>query len=101
MDSNVISIRTGKPKSPPLTVSEHTLTVAGDTYTVRRAVDADTQRGFVTICTEGGAMILVFSATYPREHIATLIIAWRAGHARGLERGRRDGIDSCIMREVT
>jgi hypothetical protein len=101
MDSNVISIRTGKPKPPPLAISEHTLTVDGDTYAIRRAVDAGTQRGFVTISDDSGAMILVFSATFPREHIATLIIAWRAGHARGIERGRRDGIDSCILRDVT
>jgi hypothetical protein len=84
-----------------LAISEHTLTVAGDIYAVRRAVDADTQRGFVTICDESGAMILVFSATFPTEHIATLIIAWRAGHSQGLERGRRAGIDSCALRNVT
>jgi hypothetical protein len=37
MVTNVISIRTGKPKPPPLAISEHTLTVAGDIYAVRRA----------------------------------------------------------------
>jgi hypothetical protein len=101
MDTNVVLLRTGKPKPPPLEITKYSLNVGGEIYGVRRAVDADTQRGFVTICDEGGAMILVFSSTFPNEHIATLIIAWRAGHSRGLERGRRAGIDSCILRNIT
>jgi hypothetical protein len=58
-------------------------------YRVRRAVDRDMQGGFVTIKDSGDA-VLVFSASFPDQHVHQLIVAWRTGERQGLDRGRRE-----------
>lgn len=92
--SNVINFRSEKqhPKPDALEISEHVLTVGGDDYRVRRAADRETQRGFVTISDAEGKVVLIFTATFPSDHIALLIVAWRAGHTRGLACGRSESI---------
>jgi hypothetical protein len=75
----------------PLEISEYSLTVGDGLYRVRRAVERDTQGGFVTIHDSCGKPVLVFSAAFPDEHVHQLIVGWRAGHKQGLERGRRQG----------
>jgi hypothetical protein len=94
--TNVISLRTGMPRAEPLESSEYSLTVGDENYRVRRAVDRDTQRGFVTIVDEAGKALLVFSSSFPDEHVSQLIVGWRAGHKQGLDRGRLDGIEPGI-----
>ena len=95
---NVINFRNEKPKPKPEQgshgpeISEYTLTIGGDDYRVRRAADRETQGCFVTISDHAGKPVLVFSSTFPSDHIAQLIVAWRAGHKQGLARGRREGI---------
>jgi hypothetical protein len=54
------------------------------------SVERDTKGGFVTIVDDAGKAVLVFSASYPDEHVHQLIVGWRAGYRRGLERGRRE-----------
>jgi hypothetical protein len=69
-------------------ISQHSLPFGDEVYNVRRAVDRETKRGFVTISDGAGRAVLVFSARYP--NIQQLIVGWRAGYTRGLERGRRE-----------
>jgi hypothetical protein len=88
MDTNVISLRTGKPRPEPLSICTYSLQISGELYRVRRAVDDD-KRGFVTIKDSNGKPVLVFSASFPDEQIGQLIVAWRAGYKQGLERARR------------
>jgi hypothetical protein len=98
MTSNVVSIRTGEPKPEPLQVTEYSLTVGEESYRVRRAVDRDTQRGFVTIFDDAGAAILVLSASFPSEHIYQLIVGWRTGYRQGLVRGIGNGLNDMLRR---
>jgi hypothetical protein len=91
MDTNVISLRTREPVPEPMLVSTYSLLIGGEIYRVRRAVERDTKCGFVTIHDSCGKPVLVFSAAFPSEHIGQLIVAWRAGHGQGRERGRREG----------
>lgn len=88
MDSagNVVSLVTG------LSISEWSLTVGDADYRVRRSVEAGTQRGFVIISDSDGVSVLVFSASFPDEHIAQLIVGWRAGFKQGRKLGRQEGI---------
>jgi len=75
---NVINFRNEKPKPKPeqgshgLEISEYTLTIGGDDYRVRRAADRETQGCFVTISDHAGKPVLVFSSTFPSDHIAQL-----------------------------
>ena len=86
---NVVFLKPDKSK-PALSVSTYSLPFGDEIYSVRRAVDRDTQNGFVTISDGAGRAILVFSARYPDQLIHQLIVGWRAGYTRGLERGRRE-----------
>ncbi len=93
--SNIFDFPPPRPKPQQthgLEITEYTLTIGGDDYRVRRAADKETQGGFVTISDAEGNAVLVFSASFPSDHIALLIVAWRAGHARGLARGRSESI---------
>jgi hypothetical protein len=75
--------------SDRLEISEYSLKVGGELYRVRRAVDRDMQGGFVTIKDSGDA-VLVFSASFPDQHVHQLIVAWRTSERQGLDRGRRE-----------
>jgi hypothetical protein len=94
MDTNVISLRTREPVPEPMLVSTHSLLIGGEIYRVRRAVERDTKCGFVTIHDSCGKPVLVFSAAFPPEHVGTLVVAWRTGRSQGLERGRRESLES-------
>lgn len=72
-------------------VTEHPIKVVDDDYRVRRVVATETGRGFATIYDANGKARLIFSSTFPQQHINQLIIALRAGYEQGLERGRREG----------
>jgi ribose 1,5-bisphosphokinase PhnN len=85
--AKVVSLR---PDSEPLLISEFSVPFGDEVYTVRRAVDRETKRGFVTIYDSDRRAVLVFSSRYPDELIHQLIVGWRAGYTRGLERGRRE-----------
>ena len=88
--SNVIRLRTGKPIPDTLEISETSMTVGDELYRVRRAVDRDTKRGFVTIIDDAGTAIIVLSSSFPHAHIHQLIVGWRTGYGIGLDRGRRE-----------
>jgi hypothetical protein len=88
MNTNVVNLRKIRAKPSPMEISEFSLPVGDEVYTVRRAVERDTQAGFVTIYDSDCRAVLVFPSRYPDEHIAQLIVGWRAGYSRGLERGQ-------------
>jgi hypothetical protein len=90
MDNNVEALHKVPVAPDPMEISEYSLAVGDDLYRVRRAVERDTQAGFVTIKDATGKPVLVFSARFPDEHIGTLVVAWRTGHRQGLARGRRE-----------
>jgi hypothetical protein len=91
MDNNVVSLHKVPAEPEAMEISEYSLAVGDDLYRVRRAVEPDTQAGFVTIHDSCGKPVLVFSAAFPSEHIHRLIVGWRTGNRQGLERGRREG----------
>lgn len=72
-------------------VTERQIKVVDDDYRVRRVVATETGRGFATIYDAAGKARLIFSSTFPNQHVAQLIVAMRAGYEQGLERGRREG----------
>ena len=93
MTATVVDLRPAAAKPDPLTISEYSLTVGDEIYHVRSALDSDTRRGFVTIHDNDGRAVLVFTSSFPEEHISQLIAGWRAGHRQGLDRGRAEGIE--------
>jgi hypothetical protein len=93
MSATVVDLRPKAAKPEPLSISEYPLTVGDEIYHVRSALDSETRRGFVTIHDNDGRAVLVFSSSFPDEHISQLIVAWRAGHKQGLDRGRAEGIE--------
>lgn len=88
--TNVINL----PGHPEIEISEYSLSVGDELYSVRRAVEPDTKGGFVIIYDSAGQQVLVFSARFPDEHIHQLIVAWRTGRSHGLHRGRRESLES-------
>jgi hypothetical protein len=97
MDNNdVVALHKMPVAQETMEISEYSLTVGDDLYRVRRAVERDTQGGFVTIHDSCGKPVLVFSASFPAAHIGQLIVAWRAGYGQGLGRGRREAIDGNV-----
>ena len=93
MTATVVDLRPAAAKPSPLSISEYSLTVGDEIYHVRSALDSETHRGFVTIHDNDGRAVLVFTSSFPAEHISQLIVAWRAGHRLGLDRGRAQGIE--------
>lgn len=77
------------PRNDGLSITETTVTIRDATYRVRRVSDPATGSGFAMIYDPAGKNILVYSAKFPAEHDAQLIIGWRTGHQLGLE--QRDG----------
>jgi len=91
--TNIIEFRPRQkrvsPERPGVVVTERALKVVDD-YRVRLVVATETGRGFATIYDATGTARLIFSSTFPQQHINQLIIALRAGYEQGLERGRRE-----------
>ena len=92
--TNVVEFRPRQNRLSPerqgVVVTEHPIKVVDDDYRVRRVVATETGRGFATIYDAAGKARLIFSTTFPQQHINQLIIALRAGYEQGLERGRRE-----------
>lgn len=82
------SIQPQQPERDGLTITETVVTIVDDDYRVRRVADRD-GRGFITLHDATGKVILIVPGSFPTEHAASLIIAWRTGRRRGLE--QRDG----------
>jgi hypothetical protein len=89
-NNNVVALHKVPVAPEPMEISEYSLDVGDGVYRVRRAVERDTQAGIVMIYDATGKAVLVFSASYPAEHIHQLIVGWRAGYRHGRERGRRE-----------
>ena len=90
-NNNVVAIRkVPMVRATAMEISEYSLEVGDGLYRVRRAVERDTKAGFVTIHDAAGRSVLVFSASFPGEHIRQLMVAWRAGYGHGRERGRSE-----------
>lgn len=90
--SNIFDFPPQPKKVRGLEISESVLTIGGDDYRVRRAAEPETQRGFVTVSDADGKAVLVFSASFPAEHIGQLLVGWRAGFQQGRANGRQEGI---------
>ena len=83
MKSNIIKLPFGGDE--PLRISEYSLGI----YHVRRAVDADTGWGFLTIRDNEGRPIIVRDVRGPDEYVHDVIEGWCEGHRSENRRARR------------